>query len=416
MELFFCTEKHCFLPVSSPAYLEVSTSHLCLLHSSPFPCIKSPILHLLILSLSLFSSVNAKLLLSMVTTERNPVYATPVLPTNNIYKAPRAHTHTQTCVYIYGHMDTVSMVLVWAVGSSARRQRSWRCCKDYYQQCEPDICRAAEREQGDDRHWEKTETGGRQGKVSEGERERARLREWGNEGGKQCAQKRERDRERGGCRSIQMRVGVLDKEKSTTRAALSLFLSLKHTHTHICVHTHTQAPGSSQASATAEKKLLLCCARQTHSRFCLRIYTSSLIHHPFLAGFNLHDRSFFLDTTSALSPFPSFLQLDSEKETSGRLNLHFYLLAPLHADPLHTHHAPCLASFSSPLSPLYLPSLHLCCLAALPKDSSKAWRAPSTATLPATTWCGSASCLSQTAAATAWMATPYWNVCPSTPL
>lgn len=52
MELFFCTEKHCFLPVSSPAYLEVSTSHLCLLHSSP--CIKSPILHLLILSLSLF--------------------------------------------------------------------------------------------------------------------------------------------------------------------------------------------------------------------------------------------------------------------------------------------------------------------------------------------------------------------------
>lgn len=100
---FFLHRKALFLPVSSPAYLEVSTSHLYLLHSSPFPCIKSPILHLLILSLSLslFSSVNAKLLLSMVTTERNPVYATPVLPTNNIYKAPRAHT--DVCVYLWPH-------------------------------------------------------------------------------------------------------------------------------------------------------------------------------------------------------------------------------------------------------------------------------------------------------------------------
>lgn len=56
-----------------------------------------------------------------------------------------------------------------------------------------------------------------------------------------------------------MRVGVLDKEKSTTRAALSLFLSLKHTHTHTfaCTHTHKLRGAAKRAQ---QLKRSCCCA------------------------------------------------------------------------------------------------------------------------------------------------------------
>ena len=163
--------------------------------------------------------------------------------------------------------------------------------------------------------------------------------------------------------------------------------------------------------------------RDKHTRFCSRIYTSSLIQHPTSGRILTPGRELFSGYNFGRHP-----PLDSEKAVSGRPHLPFTRLHPCMLTPLHPHHASSLASpstFSSSFTffpPLYLPPLHspsppppTAAAAALPKDSSKAWRAPSTATLPAITWCGNASCLSRTAAATAWTATPYWSVCPSTP-
>lgn len=98
IELFFCTEKHCFLPVSSPAYLEVSTSHLCLLHSSP--CIKSPILHLLILSLSLFI---CECKAAFIHREKSSLCHTSSSHQQHIQSTARTHAHTDVCVYLWPH-------------------------------------------------------------------------------------------------------------------------------------------------------------------------------------------------------------------------------------------------------------------------------------------------------------------------
>lgn len=103
MELFFCTEKHCFLPVSSPAYLEVSTSHLCLLHSSPFPCIKSPILHLLILSLSLFICEYKAAFIHGYHREKSSLCHTSCSHQQHIQSTARTHAHTDVCVYLWPH-------------------------------------------------------------------------------------------------------------------------------------------------------------------------------------------------------------------------------------------------------------------------------------------------------------------------
>lgn len=101
IELFFCTEKHCFLLVSSPAYLEVSTSHLCLLHSSP--CIKSPILHLLILSLSLFICECKAAFIHGYHREKSSLCHTSSSHQQHIQSTARAHAHTDVCVYLWPH-------------------------------------------------------------------------------------------------------------------------------------------------------------------------------------------------------------------------------------------------------------------------------------------------------------------------
>lgn len=100
---FVLHRKHCFLPVSSPAYLEVSTSHLCLLHSSPFPCIKSPILHLLILSLSLFICECKAAFIHGYHREKSSLCHTSSSHQQHIQSTARTHAHTDVCVYLWPH-------------------------------------------------------------------------------------------------------------------------------------------------------------------------------------------------------------------------------------------------------------------------------------------------------------------------
>lgn len=158
-------------------------------------------------------------------------------------------------------------------GSLARRQRGWNCCDGYYQPREPDICRAAETA-GCRSPLRKDRDEGRQREVSERE---AAL--WEKTG-------RASEREREGCRSIQMRVGVLDKEKSTTQQ-----LSLPHT------HSDAQAQGSNRASATAEKKAAAApCATNTVGSI-LSFSPSNRLRQDLTQ----RTGALFLDTTS-LSP------------------------------------------------------------------------------------------------------------------
>lgn len=97
---FFLHRKALFLPVSSPAYLEVSTSHLCLLHSSPFPCIKSPILHLLILSLFLFICECKAAFIHGYHREKSSLCHTSSSHQQHIQSTARAHTHRRVCIFM----------------------------------------------------------------------------------------------------------------------------------------------------------------------------------------------------------------------------------------------------------------------------------------------------------------------------
>lgn len=175
-----------------------------------------------------------------------------------------------------------------------------------------------------------------------------------------------------------MRVGVVDKEKTTAHACLSLSRSLSLSHTHI----HTQ--GNSQASATAEKESS-CCAPTTQS--VARGSIPPVLFSALQAGFYPQDSSCFFGYNF------SQLLLLILSVCGSRTRRIFYPLAPLqplHADPLHLHHAfsltlPLSSPFFSPHLSYPGPSPLNPVPAALPKDSSKAWRAPSTATLPAIT-------------------------------
>lgn len=76
---------------------------ICLLHSSPFPCIKSPILHLLILSLSLFICECKAAFIHGYHREKSSLCHTSCSHQQHIQSTARTHAHTDVCVYLWPH-------------------------------------------------------------------------------------------------------------------------------------------------------------------------------------------------------------------------------------------------------------------------------------------------------------------------
>lgn len=222
---------------------------------------------------------------------------------------------------------------------------------------ESQICVERQREQGVDRLWEETKTGGR-------------LREVGE---RRCEARRQRRKE-----------GRL--QEHTDEWEYLIKRNLQRSSSHSFSHTSEPSERNSWEEDSAGSLLRSC-------RISCRIPLAGFFFLLFLwIQLSIPHLFFFPSLGSQHLDIPYLLET--------------FACWPLPCPPCPSHSLLPLSPPSSSLSLHFAP-----CLA----KNTEAWRAPLTATLPATTWCGSASSLSRTADVTAWTATPYWNVCPSTP-